>query len=144
MSASLPAVGSDRPVRALRGTDDGDLARGRGQRGPCPCERLDQGHVAGERHRSRIAHLAHDEHAPAAVLLDRHGDLRIREVAVSQLLFQLALDLAQRQAAGRDPADERKGECAVGLDGVLAAEIRLVEHLHREHILRTDDVVRGG
>jgi hypothetical protein len=27
---------------------------------------------------------------------------------------------------------------------VLAAEIRLVEHLHREHILRTDDVVRGG
>ena len=47
------------------------------------------------------AHLAHDEHALAAVLLDRHGDLRVLEVAVGQLLLQLALE--RRAASGRRP-----------------------------------------
>ena len=68
-------------------------------------------------------------------------DLRVPEVAVGELLLQLGLELAQRQAAGRDAADQRERERAVGLDGVLAAEIGLVEDLDGQHVLRTDDVV---
>ena len=64
------------------------------------------------------------------------GDLRVLEEAVGQLASSARSRAAQRQAAGLDAADQREGEGAVGLDGILAAEIRLVVHLDRQHVLR--------
>src|SRR5207237_3405040 len=89
------------------------------------------------------AHFAHDEHALAAIGLDADGHLRVLEVAVGQLPFQLRLEAAQRHAGGLHAADERKAERAVGLDGVLAAEIRLIEDLDAEDVLRADEVIGG-
>ncbi len=57
-------------------------------------------HVAGQRKRAGLAHLAHDEDALAPVLLDAHGDLRVLQEAVGELLLQIALELPQG-AAGR-------------------------------------------
>ena len=56
-------------------------------------------------------------------------------------LPQRLLDLAQRQAARLHAADQRERERAVGLDGVLAAEVLLIEDRDRQHVLRADDVV---
>ena len=92
-------------------------------------------------HRSGLAHLAHDEHALTAILLDRDRHLWIAEVAVGEPPLQLDLEPAQRQAAGLDAADERKAEGAIRLDRELAPEIRLIEHLDGQHVLRSDHVV---
>ncbi len=83
------------------------------------------------------AHLAHHEHALAAVLLDRDGDLRVPEDLPSASFFFSSLSNAR---SVMPPALTRpisgKLKRAVGLDGVLAAEIRLVEHLDGQHVLR--------
>ena len=58
--------------------------------------------------------------------------------------FSSVLERAQREAAGLDPADQREGERAVGLDGELAGEVGLVVRGDRQHVLRADDVVGDG
>ena len=104
-------------------------------------QRLDERHPARERDRSGLADLAHDEHALTAVLLDRDRHLWIAEIAVGEPPMQFELEPAQRLTSRLDPADERKAEGAVRLDRELAAEIRLIEHLNAEHVLRSDHVV---
>ena len=121
--------------------DDRLAARGR-QRRSRARERLHQFHVAADGVRPRRPDLADDEHLLAAVLLHSDGDLRVSEVAVVlELRLEVFLDGAQRQAAGLEPPDQRKGERAVGFDGKLPRQVRLVVGRDGQHVLRTDDVV---
>ena len=62
----------------------------------------------------------------------------------ASLLLQFRLELPQRHATGGDATDERERKRAVRFDGVPAAEIRLVEDLDGEDVLRPDDVVAAG
>jgi hypothetical protein len=117
------------------------VARGRRRRAGFR-QRLDERHVAGQRIGARRAYLADDEDALAAVLLHRDGDLRVGEVAVRQPRLQLEFDLAQAQASGLHAADQREGEGPVGFHGELAVQVGLVPDGDRQHVLRTDHVVR--
>ena len=77
----------------------------------------------------------------AVHIRDRHRDLGIFEEAIGQARAKLRLERANRQASGLHAADVREGEAAIDLDGVLAAQIGLIEHDDGEDILWADRVV---
>ena len=108
--ASAFCAGQRRAVGLLAGrrADDDGLEAGGGRGRAGPRDRLDQRHVAGERVGARLPHLADDEDALAAVGLDRDADLRVLEVAVGQLLLELAPRTGA--ASGRRPSRGRSAE----------------------------------
>src|SRR5262249_49004047 len=92
---------------------------------------------------ARLTNLSHDEHSLAPILFDGDGDLGIAEVPVGEFGPELTLERSERQSSGFHATHQRERERSVGFDGVLSAEIRLIEDLNRQNILRTDDVVDG-
>jgi len=79
----------------------------------------------------------------AAILFNRNGQLGVLEETVLQSQPQLGFQLSKRQAARVDAPNQREGERAIGVDGILAAEILLIEYGNQQDVLRADDVIGG-
>ena len=136
------AGSAPRPPFRVFAADDQCLARRGRQDEPGARDRFDQGHVAGQRIGAGIADLSDDVNLLAAVLFNRTDNCgSLKKPSFRSL--QLGFELPQRQAAGVDAADQREGERAVGVDGILAAEILLIEYGDQQDVLRADHVVRG-
>ena len=106
------------------------------------CQRLDQRHVARERKRPGIAHLADDEDALAAILLDADAELRVLDIAVSEESPELVLKFTQRLTSRRNAAEQPEGDHTIRVHSIRLGNVGLVEHGDLEHVLRSDDVGR--
>jgi hypothetical protein len=74
------------------------------------------------------------------VRLDLDRDLRVDEEVLLQTRRHILLDRADRQPRSPDAADQREIERAVRVDGDCFRQRRLLEHRHRQAVLRADDV----
>src|SRR5207247_764297 len=98
--------------------------------------------AAGHHVFARRSHLADDEHTLALVLLDLDTDLRVSEVALRQHRPEPLLKHRDGHASRRDTANEREGDEAVGVDAILARQVRFIEDRDRQKIVRPDRVPR--
>ena len=86
------------------------------------------------------ADFAGHEHAARLELIDLDAHLRVLEVARLQQRRDLVLRLGERQAGERHAAEIRHRDRAVGVDAVLAGQLRLVGDDDRQVVLRADHV----
>ena len=143
----LAAVDRDRLGRLLarlRRVDDDHLVAGVDGRRSGQRQRLEQrDRGAGQRQFPGRADFAGDDHAAGLELIHLDADLRVPDVARLQQRGDLDLRLRQRQAGEHDAAEIGHRDGAVGVDAVLAGQLRLVADDDRQVVLRTDDVSLG-
>ena len=87
------------------------------------------------------SHLAGHEHALAPVFdhLDRH--LRVAEIAITQRLDEVRLDLRGRHPLRLDPAEILERKRAVVVDPDFARQLVFAVDPDVEDVLRPDDIV---